>query len=111
MDLTKEQLAYLAASICASYGIISNRQAEHMTIQSFSKYTKKMFVDTMKIGMAMHGYENKIEEFEEKINDPKFDCLFRPGTDVEIPPEEEIVSEEDLPDNVVIEKEDDQCNG
>ena len=117
-DLTLEQKAYLAASICASYGAVSKKQAEHMTINSFRRYTRKFFIDTIKIGMEIHGYSAKIPELEEKLNDPKFDELF--ATDYEgiftavaeltekisaDIPEEEIVSEEDLPDNVVIEKE------
>ena len=99
------KLAALAASLCGCYGGITKQQAEHMTINSFRKYPKKFFIDTLKIGMELHGFGNKTAEFEEKINDPKFDPLFKPGSDDLIPPEEEILDPTDVPDNVVIEKE------
>lgn len=100
--MTEEQLAYLAASICVSYGAVPQKVADHMTVESFKKYPKKLFIDTMLIGAEMHGYEAKINEFREKLSDPRFDCLF--GEDI---PDEEIVDPIDLPDDVVIKKEED----
>ena len=106
MSESKENLAYLAASLCYCYGAVPKRVSEHMTVKSFSNYTRKMFVDTMKIGMEMHGYGAKIEEFDEKIGDPKFDCLFKPDE-----PDEVVMDPKDIPEDVVISKEDDIDEG
>lgn len=103
MSESKENLAYLAASICYCYGAVPKHISEHMTVASFSKYTKKFFIDTMKIGIEMHGFGAKAEEFEEKISDAKFDCLFLPDPDI---PDEEIMNPEDIPEGAVIVKED-----
>lgn len=103
---TKEGLASLMASICVSYGAITQKQADHMSINSFNKYPKKMFVETMLIGAEMHGYSAKIDEFREKLNDSRFDILF--NEDV---PEEEIVDEKDIPEGAVIVKEESDEDG
>lgn len=107
MEESKENLAYLAASLCYCYGAVPKKVSEHMTVNSFSKYTKRMFVETMKIGMAMHGFDAKIDEFDEKISDPRFDVLFKED-DIK---DEEIVDPADLPENVVIEKEEVEEDG
>ena len=106
-ELTREQLVYLLASICTCYGAVPKNVADHMTEKSFGKYTKSYFVDTMKIGMHMRGYSAKISEFEEKMNDPRFDCLFLPEPKA---PAEEVIDPEDLPEGVVIEKEESDDN-
>lgn len=104
-DEELKNLAYLAASICGCYGCVTKRQAEHMTVESFKKYPKKFFIDTMKIGMEIHGFGNKVDEFEEKMNDPRFDVLFNEDAKWDVPPEEEVVSEGEVPTDAVIEKE------
>ena len=77
MSQTPEHLAYLAASILRSYNVISEKQFDAMTVNSFNKYSFEYFIGNIRMRCAMKDIpEEKYLELAEKLADPKFESLF-----------------------------------
>ena len=70
-------LAIEAIGILVDNGIVSQTVADHMSEQSFNKYTKKYFMESIKVLAACQDVpESSWRLVEEHFNDPKFDALF-----------------------------------
>ena len=71
-------LAREAIDILVDNGIVSQTVADHMSEQSFNKYTKKYFLMNMKVLSAMQDVpESSWKIVEASFEDPRYDALFK----------------------------------